>query len=58
MDSGRTKLEIIFIRGLQELTGSVESAVLISGLSFGGGSVTGGRAQGIYQDLRMTDERA
>lgn len=58
MDSGRTKLEIIFIRGLQELTGGVESTVLISGLSFGGGSVTGGRAQGIYQDLRMTDERA
>ena len=28
-----------------------------SGLSFGAGSVTGGRAQGIYQDLRMTDER-
>lgn len=48
MDSGRTKLEIIFIRGLQELTGSVESTVSISGLSFGGGSVTGGRAQGIY----------
>ena len=48
MDSGRTKLDIRFIRGLQELTGSVESTVSMSGLSFGGGSVTGGRAQGIY----------